>query len=664
MLGFAAWTFSWLSGAAPAQEGGPLIVGESEKLEFFRIEDLRLALDFYGQYQIEEIQQPGSPDTRDTELLLREELELITSGFFGHPNLAHLDLDLRFRLSQEELDSDTLSRNERTLETVLDYDASLQILRETRAPLTIYSRQNQTFFDRQFGTTLDNTLTEHGARLALRSAAAPMQLQVFRREQEQSGRFGAVDFELKQNTIDAHGQLHPGGGHNLWWDYTFDNVDESGQLRLTNSFDRHDAFIAHELDFGPTEQHNLRSTLRYFKETGKFPVEILQIDETLRLRHDRKLESRYDYNFDRQSRIGSTQTLHRGTAQVRHELFDSLVTIAEAGASVLHVSNGDFQSEQQFGNVELEYRKRVPYGRVHATADVQVSRQDDSDRGTTVQIINESHTFDASGIVVLNRRNIITSSIFITDVAGIIIYAEGADYTILALADRVEIRRVLGGNIAAGQTVLIDFQVAPEPANTTDTLGLGATVRYTIEEGPLTGLSLYTRYFDQNQDRSPINPVLLPETDIQEFVYGLEYDVWKLSLLAEQQIRKSSLSPFEAIRLEARYVERFGPGSALILNANFNQIDRTDEGTRTDITTLAARWNQQLTKRLHADLELTWRDEQDSASFDSQGFDQELDLTWRYRQTSVYATVRNTFVNSDVTDTSLQTFILGVRREF
>ena len=39
-------------------------------------------------------------------------------------------------------------------------------------------------------------------------------------------------------------------------------------------------------------------------------------------------------------------------------------------------------------------------------------------------------------------------------------------------------------------------------------------------------------------------------------------------------------------------------------------------------------------------------------------------MTWRYRQTEVYARIRNNFRNDPFDETSFQRFEIGLRREF
>ncbi|MHC4429283.1 MAG: hypothetical protein ACYS0D_11890, partial [Planctomycetota bacterium] len=99
-------------------------------------------------------------------------------------------------------------------------------------------------------------------------------------------------------------------------------------------------------------------------------------------------------------------------------------------------------------------------------------------------------------------------------------------------------------------------------------------------------------------------------------------------------------------------------------SAHYQELDRTDENLRTETTTFSGRWDQQLTDRLRMSLELQFQDVESDAGGDSQAFEQELDLSWQYRQTQVYAKIRNSYRDTDFDDTLFQTFIVGLRREF
>jgi hypothetical protein len=650
---------------AAGQEEGPIVITGREELQWLQLGDIRASIETYFQRRVDEVDSPEAGTVRDTEDRLREELNLETEGFIGHPNLIELNLAVGLRFEQLWLDSDTQDEDETNYENFWEYDVSGLILKESKAPLTLYSRRRQTTIDRQFGGSLDNTLTEHGARLRVRDKTLPSLFQYFHRDQDQTSFQGQTDFDLTQDTVQWQTQFTPGEGHLLTWDYTYDNVDQGGSARRANAFERHDAIAVHTWRFGPeAHQSDLRQTLLLYKETGDFPLERIRLAESLNLRHSRSFETRYDYTFQQESRTGARQTFQRGSAGFRHQLFESLVTNGDIGLSRLELTEGGFQSDQQFASIALDYTKAVPYGRLTATGALRYTRQEDSDQGEEIQVTDEPHQFSSAGRILLTRRNIILSSIVITDVTGLLIYSEAVDYTVRAVGEAVEIRRILGGAIAPAQAVLIDYRVGPEPGSTTDTTNGAITARYDFDEGILRGLGVYVRYRRQDQQRSSRGRVQLIEEDIRDLTYGAEYSFWRMSLLAERQNHESTLAPFESTRFEARYVDRFAPGSALALSADFDLLDFTDDNVTTEILSLDGRWDQRITDRLRSSLRLTWRLEDDSAGADVQAFEQQLDLTWEYRQTSVYARVRNSILDSDVNDSLFQTFIVGIRREF
>jgi hypothetical protein len=649
-------------GVARAQDDGPIEVSKREKLKWFGVERTGASLEFITRYRLDQLDTPGSPRRKDTESLYREILNLSADAYLGHPNLVSLDLSGAIGLTQEEFQNDLTDFDQRTNELFTEYNVAATILRQSKYPVMVYSMRNESQLDRRFGGSLDNVVTEHGITLNLRTKYLPSYFRYFHRVQDQTSQTGDTNFNVTQDTFEWQGQWTIGEGNSMTWDYTYDSVDESGMLRRTNSFDRHDVLAIHLWDFGPEDRHRLRSTVSYFQENGTYSFDRLRWDETLRLRHTPKFETRYEYTFNTQDRSGSEQTSHRGLVGLRHELFESLVTTASAGAGQLTISDSDFTSEDWFARMELRYDKIVPYGMLNATTALNFSQRDDSARGSSIRITDELRVFGVGGLIVIDRQNVPAGSIVITDVAGLIIYSDGSDYTVRTFDDRVEIRRVLGGDIADGQAVLIDYEIGPEPASSTTTTGLGLTARYDFEEGTLKGLGLYTRYMQQDQSRDSSGGS--PAADIRDLVLGADYDFWRMSLKAEQEFRDSSISPYNATRLEARYAQRLGRGSGVMLSAFYHDIDNTDDDVHITTQAITGRWNQRLTSRLNASLTALWRNDQDNNNLNTTGFEQEVELTWRRGQMEIYGSFRNVMKDSDTDDRVFQRFYLGIKREF
>jgi len=649
---------------ASAQSDGPIIIGETRKLEWFKVESFRASIEAYWRYRDDESTDASGVKTKDTESLIRETLNLSGEGFLGDPNLVKLNVDLHFQLSQEEINSQASGRNDRTGETLSEYDVSAIVLQKSKLPITVYSKRSQVLLDRQFADSLDSITSESGVRVSLRSDLMPSQFLYFHRDQDQTGRFSGTDSSLSQDSIEWQGRLVPSNGNRMWWDYTYSKIDESGQLLVPNSFTRHDAFFNHIYDFGDESQNHLRSSLRVYKETGKFPIEQIRINESLEYEHTPHFDTKYIYLFDQQKRRLSTQTLNRGMASFHHELFDSLTTTGEIGASQLRVSEGNFESTQYFADLELRYRKLVPLGVLDATTNIDYNQTSDGERGSSIFITAEPHSFGSSGLFTLNRRNILPGSIVLTDIAGIVTYIQGSDYSVIVLGESIEVRRVLGGNISAGETVLVTYEIGPEPASDTTTTGIGLTVRYRFEEGMLKGLSPYFRYRDQSQDRTGLSGIGLPRTDFQDFVFGVDYDLGAFSMTGEHQIHDSVISPFERTRLEGRYIRPINRNNSITVSAYYQDTDRVDENLQTTITNITARWNAQPRDHFKSSLVGIWRREEDNSGLDSQAYEVSVDLNWRLRQTSVYCSLKNSVINSNTRDSMLQTFTFGARRAF
>jgi hypothetical protein len=647
-----------------AAQEPPIVVSPRPPLEPLRLELFDAAFEFEWRQDVDEREPPGGSRQRDVESRFREILELEGGGFAGHPNLLKLDLRGRLWLQQRRLDLESSTGQVESVGEILsDYDVTGTLLQQSPLPLTAYLRQGRNDIDRQFGPSLLNTVTEAGLRLNLRSPRFPSAVEILRRRQEQDDRAGGLGFVIEQATVQGDGQADLGPGQRLWWDFAYDDVEESGTLLTPTSFVRREANLTHTLDFGARQQHQLRSALRLFRESGTSDFRQVRVSERLRFQHADWLATWLDYTFDRLDRDDAQQERQQIEGNVRHQLFESLTTTGRAGAILLDIPTDAFGSDEYFGELFFDYTKRVPLGRFFAGANLRLSRLTESDRGAPIQFLNQAFVFDPAGLIMVDGENIEPGSVVVTDSSGVLVFTEGVDYTILVLPDRVEIMRIAGGNIAPGQSVLVDYTVGPQPGGRTATAGVGFDVRYTFEEGLLRGVSVFGRVLDQEESRTPESPDL-PENDFTDRSYGAEYDLWRLFLKAEQRNRDSSISPFDSTRLECRFHQPLGGGGALVLSAIHQEIDRIQEDLRTSTSTFSGRWDGPVTPRLRGSLLLQYQIEDDNRGFEARAFEQQLDLRWAYRQTQIYARVRNTFRNTTADDTVFQTFVVGLRREF
>ena len=141
-----------VTGTAVAQstDDGPVIVSPRAELKWIDFYDIQAALEIEWRTNIDEVDPVGGPNRRDSENRAREILELRTQGYIGHPNLLELDLGGRFWLEQRWIDIETES-TEFIPQFLVDWDISGLFIKETKVPFTVYTRQNTSTIDRQFG---------------------------------------------------------------------------------------------------------------------------------------------------------------------------------------------------------------------------------------------------------------------------------------------------------------------------------------------------------------------------------------------------------------------------------------------------------------------------------------------------------------------------------
>lgn len=660
------------SGSAWAQDsgvtgadGGPIVVGETlGDLRFFELRSLNAAFDFTSRFRQDEIKQRGQPDATDTEQLFRGTIDFFTESYIGHKNLIDLTADFRLGLESQDITSQTLDGESSELSFTNLYDVSALILGEGPVPVTAYSRRDEALIDREFSGSIRAVSSETGAIARFKSDIAPTWIQYFHREQNESDQLDTINSGLVQDTAVIHSEYRFDTHQRLEFNYIFDHIDETQGFNFENMYDRHDGELVHTISFGPENHHDLRSSLRYYEQSGEFGQRVLRLDEQLTMRHTDRFEMRYNLDAETREQGGDEQQLVLGSATARHRLFDSLTSGATVGGSHLALSGDGFTSDDVFINGTLDYTKQVPLGRLDAGASLGLNVQDNSDRGGTLSILDQPGTFRDPFPIILSRTRIIASSVRVTDTARLRTFIEDVDYSLREFPDRVEVRRVVGGAIIDGQTVLISYDIGPEPENQIDTTSASLTIRYTFERGWFQGLSLYSTLRQTDHSLSADDPGQFVLDDFTSLLYGAEYRIGDISLSAEREHRDSTVSPYDSTRLEARFDRRLGRNSTLTLSLYHELIEYTDDNNELELLRATARWTERLVSNLDLSIRLQYRDEHETIGGDVTGFEQALELSWHYRQTSIFTSFRNAMLDGDTVDRMSQTFVFGFRRTF
>jgi hypothetical protein len=666
-LSLALWLLAGAASLAQAQQPqdeGPVVIGaQKPNWKGFQLVRLDAALDLWGQWRKDELKQAGRPTLTETEATYRQTLDLSGEAYIGHKNLIDISGAGKIGLEEEDLHSDDSQNSTGYVAVTALGEISALILGNGPVPTTAYAKRDEVNTHQDFGGTIKTTTTEFGAIAQFRSAVIPTQLQVLHREQDQEDQLGRGGFSFTQDSAILHSDARLTTNQHLLLDYTFDHIHESNTSGFRDTYDQHDATATHMLNFGASNHDWLRSSLHLLERDGAFSEQIVHLDEDMFLEHTPRLDTRYKLSLEDVTHQDQEQRQARGSAQIRHRLFDSLTSTGTVGAGVLDVPD-EFTSNEYFVSGSLDYTKKVPFGRFDAGLNLATTRQDNGARGTTVAISNRTFVFNDPFPVVISQRNIMTSSIVVRDTARLRVFINGADYTVTSFPDRVELHRVVGGAIANGQAVSVDYDVGPEPANTIDSTTGSISLRYDISEGALSGLGLFAIYRRLDQSVDSTQPAAFILEDFNEFRYGADYHIGGFIFTAERTDHNSNVSPYDATRLVAQYDRRFSRNNVLSLSLSWEDLEYRLTGQEVQLILGTGRWSQRVTEDLDFSLHSEARQEYHNDAPDIHGFNAGLDISWHKRQTTVYASVFASILDSGATTTTSGTVSVGLKRAF
>lgn len=645
-------------------QDGPVVVGQAPETHGLWLDPPRTTLELLYRHQAdntENSRDSSAADIPHREDRFEETLQLSTTGYIYHPNLVDLHLSGTFGLTQAWLDDDGAAEYESGI--LREWDVSSSFLRKEPVGLTLYSRQRRGLLDREFGPSVDTTVTTSGGILDIRSELLPTQLEYSRAAENQAAVSDTPGYDFTQDTFTWHTDCRPTDRQQLFWNYTQIWKEESPDADNQIAFNTRDLSLTHAYQFGDDERYRLDSSFRDFRQTGDWDRQQRHWDETLNLQHTDWFSSRARYAFEQNSFSSQDETQNSGEIGFTHRLYESVITNGTTGIRDRRRDDGG-DSVEKYATLSPEYHKKIPFGLLTVNLGVGLDKEDIETRSSPTQVANVEATFSDEGPITLVGAHIIPSSVVVSDTTGLIVFIVDYDYTQTVFPDHVELKRIVGGRILNGQRVRIDYRLDPAPATTTTTRTESAGVRYELQEWYLKGLGVYARYANQDQTVDTDYLEATPPNTYDDTTFGSDYRIGGLSTGIERRHHDSSIAPFDADRVFARYAHRLDGETTLHFTSAYSITDYPQSANEVDLLTLGTSIQHRFTERLTASARLLWRDEDDRLQGNSRGFEQELQLQWSIRQTSINLLVRNATLDTTNENRSHQLVRFGLRREF
>ena len=542
---------------------------DTKTKDYFTLDRLDAYLEFEGDYGHTKVRQPyrglmrGKSTQSNRDYTFQERIGFSLTGTVLDPSFITFDGDISFALTQSchEERGWFSARDDHDTGHLLQYDMRANFFTGKLLSGSVYALRVDDRISRRFLPTLDEERTGFGTSWDFAHEKFPMHLSYDYLETDRTGNWDERDNEhFTESTFVFGGEVIFTDHHRLTYDYEHAETKQEYQ-GLDQPFDTtRDLFtLEHELEFGGSHQHELRTLVHWQEESGDFARDYFEIGPQLTLRHSDQLQTLYKYQFNRENYEGLDVETQRFDFQLVHQLYSNLTTTVDLFALYEDVED-DVNTHQYGGSVDWQYNRKNPYGHLYANLALAYDTENLSgDSGVRV-VMDESAAFRDPVNITLRNRNVIPSSIVVTDASNHRYYLAGRDYLVIRIGDVTQLARVRSGRIADGGNILVDYQYRTPTHGKIDTIRVDAGVEQRFNNG----LTPYYRFSYRNQERpdhttgfSFADLLYQPTTGFARYAdrtnhhrLGVKYDHKRFALGAEYEVFDDTVEPYDAFHLD------------------------------------------------------------------------------------------------------------------
>jgi hypothetical protein len=405
-------------------------------------------------FENEDISQRET-STEQRRFVFKEELAVRTRGAIVHPDLISFSVGGLVGGVQDELRTTGVGPKitQSGDDFLYGYDGQLALLRHLPYNLDLFASRAETNVRRDFVGRTKVKAERFGTTIRARGIPLPSSVTV----EEQRLRQRLVGEQTQQDEtrrLVIYEGRRRGDLADLNVTYRFEDVDD--RIREGGNFRLHTGGLNHVWRLSPDRKRVLFSTARVFARRGDLDSTTVTDTESLRWQLTPSLWSDYNYSFSYADRDVSTVTSNRASIGLGHQWYQSLTTSLHAEAVFVDFDRGN--ETDYGGGIAWAYTKRIPRnGRFGLNLAFSYLLTDRDVPTGLVSVFDEQHTFTNARPVILKNRDVVASTIVVTDESRSVVYARRVDYFIEQLGGRTEIRRNPLGSIDAGNIIFVSY---------------------------------------------------------------------------------------------------------------------------------------------------------------------------------------------------------------
>jgi len=469
---------------------------QAEEIRYFKVVNVDglLSLKFISDNQ--KIVSHDISTQRFERRLWQEELSLKVNSYVYHPNFLKIDFGAGLLADQTRFDSSTYSY--KINQSVNNLSARLDFLPKKPTPFSVYyNKRNTTVPIGSAGSFLLENI-KYGSEIALLSPLSPVTMKLSNYRETTYG-VGANQITDDMNEQTRLSMSYPYGvGTYLKLSHqNNDRISRSGSLSLAiveKEYSTSSTGIDTRNTFGVNHQIRLSSNLGQQKQKGFPERETWFFRPNLDWKHNKKFTSYYSFATNHTKEQDRETENNKTSAKLNYSGDNSL-----AGAINLSINNSKstgFEFEDKAVGFSLAKKINATYGKYNVSYNASINTRDQTSTLNLIPVFDDEYIFSGITQIIINQDDIDTSNpITVTNLTQTQTYIEGTDYTITTIGNQTLIERLIAGNIADGQSILIDYRYQTGGTIKYDRLTQGLNVNLSIGKH----YNLSTRFYESKQ---------------------------------------------------------------------------------------------------------------------------------------------------------------------
>ncbi len=382
------------------------------------------------------------------------EVALNSKHIILHPNFLEANINLGFNPMSRK-DNYLVFPDQTETKTLRKIETFFSFFQYTPTKLNLFYNYQRSYINRELISDYEFTLKSRGATFAFSNSVLPVSVTYRNTKSKNLETVSNRELTItdKNITFNANRNFGKNQTHSIQYTYRdlFQNYYNQDTIaQYIHNFQVQD--IIRGKIFYP---FRLNSFINIYRQTGFFDYKKMTSNQTLNYMLPYNLVLNSGYQFLKLSQFNVEFIQNNFNFQLEHQLYASLHSTFKF--MYVDTKQSSFRESYPQYMLQLNYRKKIPYGNL--LMNYTGEKQDLNREGLSLelQIIDESHVLSDNEIVLLNYPFVNPSSVVVTDETGTIYYQENLDYLLVPRGDYLEIQRVPGGQIANGQTVLVDY---------------------------------------------------------------------------------------------------------------------------------------------------------------------------------------------------------------